>query len=148
MARRALRGPKWVMPAATFLNSSSMVCRAAHSSSVMYFHPDRRVLSLLGGGDGNRGFFVVLREIVDDEVRSGLLVWSGEAFHHRGGQCFDVPFGEDAGVGSEGECVAVTVINGGLAPSALYLGGVVTAPSMLTSEFDDGGVRGVAAHDI
>ena len=89
-ARQALHGPKWVIPAATFLNSSSIVCRSAHSSSVTYLHPDRRVLSFLGSGEGNRGFFVVLCKVVDDLVWSESFARPGEAFHHRGGQCFDI----------------------------------------------------------
>src|ERR1700761_6922185 len=119
MARLALHGPKWVIPAATFLNSSSTVCHAAHSSSVTYLHPDRRVLSFFGGGEGNRGFFVVLCEVVDDRVRSGLFVLPAEAFHNRGGQCFDITFREGAGVGSEGEYFAVTVVDRAVALTTL-----------------------------
>ena len=92
VARRALRGPKWVIPVAISRNSSSVVCRAAHSSSVTYLHADRRSLVFLGGGEGNRGFFVILREIVDDEVWAWLLVGPREAFHDHGGQCFDISF--------------------------------------------------------
>ena len=47
VARRALHGPKWVMPAATSLNSSSLVCCIAHSSSVTYLHVDCYVPCLL-----------------------------------------------------------------------------------------------------
>src|SRR6201996_4902318 len=96
VTRRALRGPKWVMPSAILLNSSSTVCRAFHSSSVTYLHADRRSLVFLGGGDGNHGFFVVLREVIDDEIGSGLIPCSHEPFHNRGGQAFVVSGRVDA----------------------------------------------------
>ena len=144
VARRALRGPKWVMPAAILRNSSSVVCRACHSSSVTYFQAERRFCLSLGGGEGNRGFFVVLGKVVDDEVWARLVTWSREARHNHGSQCFDVSFGVDARVGSDRECVAVTVVNRGVAPSTLYLGGVVVASPVLAAELDDGGVGGVA----
>src|ERR1700761_7890363 len=86
VARRALRGPKWVMPAAISRNSSSTVCLLFHSSSVTYLHADRRPRVFLGGGDGNRGFFVVLCKVVDDEVGSRSVSLSRKPLHHRGGQ--------------------------------------------------------------
>ena len=144
VARRALRGPKWVMPSAISRNSSSMVCRFLHSSSVTYLHVDRRSLVFLGGGDGNRGFFVVLREVIDDEVGSGLVSCCREPFHNRGGQALNIPGRVDAGVRLDGERVAVAVVNGGVAPSALYFGGIAVASSVLAAERDDGGVWGIA----
>ena len=80
------------MLAVTFLNSSSVVCHAAHSSSVMYLHPDQRSLAFFGGGEGNHGFFVVLGKVMDDEVRPRLLILPVEAFHNHGGQRGDVLF--------------------------------------------------------
>src|ERR1700761_5028290 len=96
MACRALRGPKWVIPAATSLNSSSTVCHVAHSSSITYLHPDWHSLAFFGSAEGNCGFFVVLREVVDDEVGPGLLILPSEAFHNQGGQPFNILFGVDA----------------------------------------------------
>ena len=144
MARRALRGPKWVMPLATPLNSSSNVCHTAHSSSVMYLHPDRHSLVFFGGGEGKRGFFVVLSEVVDNEVGSKPLVWPPKAFHNRGGQCGDVLLQVDADARSERECLAVTVINGTVTLTALDFCSVVITASVLTSELDDSWVGGVA----
>ena len=145
VARRALRGPKWVMPPAISRNSSSTVCRAFHSSSVTYLHADRRPLVFLSGGDGNRGFFVVLREVIDDEVRSGLVFGSPKPLHNRGGQALDVPGRVDARERSDGERLTVAVVKWGVAPSALYVVVFVSlAPSVFASELDDGGVGGVS----
>ena len=120
VAHRALRGPKWVMLAAILRNSSSAVCCAPHSSSVTYLHADRCSLIFLGCGEGNRGFFIILCEVVDDEVGTRLVAGPCETFHSHGGQCFDVPFHVDAGEGSDAEGVAVAVVNGGVAPTTLY----------------------------
>ena len=90
VAHWALRGPKWVIPVATLLNSSSTVCHAAHSSSITYLHADRCSLLFFGGGEGKCSFFIVLCEVVDDEVGAGLVRWSVEAFHNHGGQRFDI----------------------------------------------------------
>lgn len=111
----ALCGPKWVIPVATFLNLSSAVCLAAHSSSVTYLHLDWCSLVFFSGVNGNRDFFVILSEVVDDEVWLGLFVPSSEAFHNQGSQRFDVPFGIDAsgdGARLEWECLTVAVVNG------------------------------------
>ena len=120
VACQALRGPKWVMLAAISWNSFSLVCHALHSSSVTYLHVDRHSLVLLDGGEGNRGFFVVLHEVVDDEVRTRLVAGSCETFHNHGGQCFDVPCRVDAGEGSDGERFTMAVVHGGVASAALY----------------------------
>ena len=138
---RALRGPKWVMPTTISWNSSSTVCRAFHSSSVTYLHTDQHPLIFLGGGDGNRGFFVVLCEVIDDEIGSGLVSRPREPFHNRGGQAFDVSGRVDTREGSDGEWFAVTVAKGSVAPPALYVVIFVwLASSVLASELDDGGI--------
>ena len=145
VVRQALHGPKWVMPTVISRNSSSTVCRTFHSSSVTYLHADRRSLVFLGGGDGNRGFFVVLREVVDDEVGSGLVSRRREPFHNCGGQALDVSGRVDARWGSDGEWFAVTIAERGVAPSTLYvIVFVLLAPSVLASELDDGGIGGVS----
>ena len=150
VARRALRGPKWVIPTAISRNSSSTVCRAFHSSSVTYLHADRRPFVFLGGGDGNRGFFVVLREVVDDEVGPGLVPPPREPFHNRGGQALNVSGRVDTHEGSDGEWFAVAVAKGSVAPSALYVvifilfASSVLASSVLASELDDGGIGGIS----
>ena len=132
------------MPLATSWNSSSTVCCALHSSSVTYLHPDRRSLTFFGGGEGKRSFFVVLGEVVDDEVRPRLLSSPIEAFHNHGDQCFDVPLRVDTGVRSDGDCFTMAVIDGAITPTALDFGCVVVTPSMFASECDNGGVGGVA----
>lgn len=91
MVCQALHGPRWVMEAATSQNSSSIICLPAHSSSITYLHPDWCVLIFFGGVDGNRGFFVIFCEVMDNRVPLGLLAFV-KALDNQGGQRTDVLF--------------------------------------------------------
>jgi hypothetical protein len=85
--RRALRGPRCVCPAAMTLNSSSIVCRCAHSSAVTYLHPLEGWRFFIGVG--NFGFFTVFRGMVDDIPLDGSFALSGTCVRD-GGKELDV----------------------------------------------------------
>ena len=134
------------MEVATSLNSSSVVCLAAHSSSVTYLHPDQHVLAFFVGVDGNCSFFVILCEVIDNRAPLRLLAL-GKALNHHGGQRANVSLQVDAsrdGSRSHDKHFAVAVFDGVVALTALDICGIIFATTILTSEGDNGGVGGVA----
>jgi hypothetical protein len=75
MARRVLRGPKCVCPAAMTPNASSTVSLCTHSSSITYLHPLEGWRFFFGFTGGNLGFFTIFCKVIDNVPTDGMFAF-------------------------------------------------------------------------